>query len=923
MELQDLYKLLQHCTVRIDSSTGQGTGFFVSPMLILTCAHVVEALDQKKISIFWKESQQHYTAQVVRLIADPKIDLAILRLNIEKLDHPCVYFDKLAPKLNDRLYCFGYPRGYPDGDSATFEYEGESFKGSSQLHKLKEGQADYGLSGSPLLNQRTQSVCGIVNISRSTSSDLGARAVATSAILSEIPNLIHENQNFHKKDIRWRKLQRHPERNAVWATLATLCVFISLLVGNLVINQGAFAFDVSVSNKTPDYAVANEMTVPEAPETTLSYQVDKSTNGQIQITPKMEYLENIENGQPILGLDIWGGFPYFKWRFPNLDLRAVNNTNKTIYITDIVLEVEKSVVDPSVVLVIPEEPSNLLHFELVNEGWGEVQNGLVKFDIVPHGSEIQFDGSYQHELPLGEFSDTYNGYSHNVDTSEALRKAGVDIDQLGYTIDEEGFISIDWLWEQCYSQIFGDEQINEFCQSKIDAIGVFGKGRNPENDSLYSAVMYGEILFEEDLIEGGIKKRAVKFKTLIPLIDGGQYGAPGPPTYQYEAKLELNKENYQVSVQADGSSVSQFLQAGETDRFNILIGADKSSVHTFRLRLIYNSGKNVLSPPITLEIFVPRSEADEVKRLSTLISDESKYLAERETIDNIVDIQKKLIQDGRTLEAISVFDQAQQINPQLEISAQAWGEICTLDNLWLSANEAMKACEKAIELEPINPIFHHNIAVAYAVKDDIDNATASFQNCFDLVDSIQPTNNDQRVNLEAFKSYLEGWLDDLRSGENPTTARVVMWRGIQLAEKGEILEAIEKLSEAQSIDPELEILPEHWNIVCWNGSLSDQATEVMSICEKTVELSLESQKGLYRDSRGLARALVGQTEGAVEDFEAFIDWIEISIENNDQVSWEQKRQFEKIKAKRLDWLNQLRNNTNPFTNEELENLYDE
>ncbi len=37
-----LYELLRRCTVRLSASGIQGTGFFVAPDLILTCAHVVK-----------------------------------------------------------------------------------------------------------------------------------------------------------------------------------------------------------------------------------------------------------------------------------------------------------------------------------------------------------------------------------------------------------------------------------------------------------------------------------------------------------------------------------------------------------------------------------------------------------------------------------------------------------------------------------------------------------------------------------------------------------------------------------------------------------------------------------------------------------------------------------------------------------------
>jgi hypothetical protein len=193
-------KCLQQCTVRLKVSSGQGTGFFVAPGLILTCAHVVKGSDDKPINVFWQAQNLDYEATIERRLEEPYLDLALLRLNTEVQSHPCIDFDESAPELGDRLFSYGYPQDYPDGDSVTFEYEGESFKGNSPLYKLKAGHVNYGLSGSPLLNQRTGKVCGIVNLSRNTSNDLGGRAVPVKVIFAQFPELAALNQRFHQRN---------------------------------------------------------------------------------------------------------------------------------------------------------------------------------------------------------------------------------------------------------------------------------------------------------------------------------------------------------------------------------------------------------------------------------------------------------------------------------------------------------------------------------------------------------------------------------------------------------------------------------------------------------------------------------------------------------------------------------------------------
>lgn len=195
-------KLLQKCTLRVSVGGGHGTGFFVAPQLIITCAHVVASANSETINVFWQSQNQHYNACLEKILREDHLDLAILKLNTPDLNHPCINFESLSPQLNDDLFSYGYPQDYPDGDSATFKYEGESFKGNSPLYKLKGGQANYGASGSPLLNQRTGKVCGILNISRNPNMDLGGRAVPVTIIFAQFPELAELNQRFHQKNLQ-------------------------------------------------------------------------------------------------------------------------------------------------------------------------------------------------------------------------------------------------------------------------------------------------------------------------------------------------------------------------------------------------------------------------------------------------------------------------------------------------------------------------------------------------------------------------------------------------------------------------------------------------------------------------------------------------------------------------------------------------
>jgi trypsin-like peptidase/TIR domain-containing protein len=196
---QSLYDLLTACTVRIASKSGQGTGFFVAPGLVLTCAHVINSTltPSSPIEISWQG--QASPATLSALPATNQLDLALLQTNIS--NHPCVLLRGGAEPLS-KLYSYGYPDIKPQGASTTFDSEG--WIGTQQeLLRLKDGQVRPGMSGSPVLNSVTGCICGIVQSTRDRSSLLGGEAIMTKVILREFPELIEKQKQFHSQDKSW------------------------------------------------------------------------------------------------------------------------------------------------------------------------------------------------------------------------------------------------------------------------------------------------------------------------------------------------------------------------------------------------------------------------------------------------------------------------------------------------------------------------------------------------------------------------------------------------------------------------------------------------------------------------------------------------------------------------------------------------
>lgn len=135
-------------------------------------------------------------------------------------------------------------------------------------------------------------------------------------------------------------------------------------------------------------------------------------------------------------------------------------------------------------------------------------------------------------------------------------------------------------------------------------------------------------------------------------------------------------------------------------------------------------------------------------------------------------------------------------------------------------------------------------------------------------------------------------------------AAVALSKGASLAIQGKIEEAVAAYDEAQRLDSRVEISTFFWNALCWCGGLHNSVADgVLHACDRM--LQIEPEDGLWRDSRGLARALAGDTSGAIEDFQAAIE----------------SEVFAGLElAKRHSWLEALLGGNNPFTDEELEKL---
>ncbi|HET9970989.1 MAG TPA: serine protease [Streptosporangiaceae bacterium] len=205
--------LFSRCVVRVAcGGTFRGSGFFVTPTEVLTCAHVIHGSSALTVEWDGGRSAAVIAAKLPPLAnGDPRErffpfpDVALLRVTDPPDGQPCALLEPGMPAQGPPADVLGLAAWTADEyapdsvvlTSATFEYEGPLLPDGGYLLKLKNGQVAHGFSGGPLLNIRTGGVCGLVDSTRDSRSALGGFGVPLSGFLGLLPGLLSRNHEHH------------------------------------------------------------------------------------------------------------------------------------------------------------------------------------------------------------------------------------------------------------------------------------------------------------------------------------------------------------------------------------------------------------------------------------------------------------------------------------------------------------------------------------------------------------------------------------------------------------------------------------------------------------------------------------------------------------------------------------------------------
>jgi hypothetical protein len=189
--------------VRLNGSFS-GSGFFVAPGFVLTCAHVV--LDRgAEVTVLWGERELSVSAITLHPPggADdyhPFPDLALLQVAVR--DHPCVRFARTEPSPNTVVTAAGFSTATPTSgtrpDSLLLTVAGQA----DRFLRVVADQVVPGFSGSPAADLDTGEVLGVVKASRDIDAVQGGWLTPVPAVLDVLgPDLLAANEAHHRRNV--------------------------------------------------------------------------------------------------------------------------------------------------------------------------------------------------------------------------------------------------------------------------------------------------------------------------------------------------------------------------------------------------------------------------------------------------------------------------------------------------------------------------------------------------------------------------------------------------------------------------------------------------------------------------------------------------------------------------------------------------
>jgi len=318
----------------------------------------------------------------------------------------------------------------------------------------------------------------------------------------------------------------------------------------------------------------------------------------IVVTPTSKYLSLFNSNNSISNsTDFFYDFcNNFFIQYPNFDIKIVNNSDQTIFFNKAVLDVVESKIDTTPLIVVGDSYFQGMH--IYKECWMNFTRCYIKYNLIP--------------IDIKTFDFNYLPFQVNVPEINKDERVVVEVrnemKSLGFN-EELYERNCPFNFKRRYSIDNTIASMGRLTPMKILKEDDFPDIHQFVHYYTYAKII-GKIFIEYVDHSRTTKNRQVKFVTEFGLPVGGEGGPCETSSFQYETMLKTTGANYSIE-----KNISQYIKPKEIDRFTILVGAEMSSVHKFKLKLFYNNNQYLESPPINLYIFFPRSSKEQLDQL--------------------------------------------------------------------------------------------------------------------------------------------------------------------------------------------------------------------------------------------------------------------------------------------------------------------
>jgi hypothetical protein len=307
----------------------------------------------------------------------------------------------------------------------------------------------------------------------------------------------------------------------------------------------------------------------------LEYTERRGPDG-IHFVASQPYLDAIRGGGPVDARAGLRPVPWTSARRPlALDLKVTNNRSDTIFIRTAVIEVARSTPDGTAVPVPTTLHDHPRRLTLVNQGWGGARDVVLRFNLSRDKGAASVEPPFAHVARIGSLRSTAE-----LDLDHAFAAEGVDVATL----------------RASESAADGPLALEEVAPVRVRAARPFEISSTLEEVDVPLA---GQLTYRDE--RSGARHR-LRLRAAVPVTIPFGLGDFQPVTARYRAvALAPHGARYERRV-----ALSQSVKPGAVDRFVLPVVVAQSSTHRVRVRLLYNSGDEVASAPIVLDMFVPR-----------------------------------------------------------------------------------------------------------------------------------------------------------------------------------------------------------------------------------------------------------------------------------------------------------------------------